>query len=101
MRTVEGASERVLGAKGETLLGKPLAEALGISDDDAKRIDERARAGERVEFVHRGNSRDGTWLRVEARVSAAGVEASVVDLCAMLLGAPPVQNLRALQLAQP
>jgi signal transduction histidine kinase len=72
--------------------GTPLAEALGISLDQAQALDARARAGGGVEFVRAGSGAEGRcWLRVSLGTQGRLARARVLDLDALLDKAPPVQ----------
>jgi signal transduction histidine kinase len=78
------------------LLDRPLHSALGITPERAQELDARARQDSRaVEFVsaHLGGE-DPTPLRLTLGLQAGEACAAVLDLNAMLEGAPPVQISR-------
>jgi two-component system sensor histidine kinase HydH len=87
----EGDCAGVLRASCESLVGLPLHAALGVTEELAVTLDQRARGGEGVEFVRRVEAGDGAWLRVTLGMSEGLASAGVLDLAAVLLGAPPVQ----------
>jgi len=75
--------------------GTSLAEALQVDAATARAIDARARAGGGVEFVRTGSADVSRWLRVST-VPGGGstIDARVLDVGALLEGAPPLQLSR-------
>jgi two-component system sensor histidine kinase HydH len=71
--------------------GTPLAEALDIDPERASALDARARAAGGVEFLRLGSGPEGRWLRLSLGVQGRLARARVLDLDALLEGAPPVQ----------
>lgn len=89
-----GACEAVLRRPAAALVGLPLAEALGVPAARAAQLDARLRAEPRaVEFlaVERPGQETRSTLRLALERGPSGVTAAVVDLSALLEGAPPVQ----------
>jgi len=74
--------------------GLPVLRALGVDETTARALDARAREGGGVEFVRAGDPAAPRWLRVRLQRNGEGVEARVVDLGALLEGAPPLQISR-------
>jgi len=90
--SLAGAAERVLGRPADELVGRPLSETLGVSAGTARDLHEHATPGGAVE--HLASARDGhtVCLRVTALLlEGEGRAASVVNLTALLDGAPPLQ----------
>jgi two-component system, NtrC family, sensor histidine kinase HydH len=71
--------------------GRPLAEALDVEAERASALDARARGGGGVEFLRLGSGPEGRWLRLSLDVQGQLARARVLDLDALLEGAPPVQ----------
>jgi signal transduction histidine kinase len=90
-----GACHAVLGRPAEALAGLTLAEALGVPSARAAQLDARARGaeGRAVEFlaVERPGAEAHVTLRLALSREGERVRAQVVDLSALLEGAPPVQ----------
>jgi two-component system sensor histidine kinase HydH len=91
----EGPCEQVLGRSRTELVGKPLHEALGISPLRAEELHAKAQASTTpsAEFVSfpRTKEETGKTLRLTLQQQDSGFHASVLDLTAMLQGAPPLQ----------
>lgn len=91
----EGATERVLRARADQLLGQPLQQALGISRASAAELDALARRDRpQVEFLRAKLGSDHAWLRLLLRLSEGRPSATVMDLDSLLEGAPPCQLSR-------
>ena len=71
--------------------GMPLAEALGVEPGAARALDHRARDGGGVEFVRSAVAGERRWLRLSLEAAGAVARARVLDLDALLEGAPPLQ----------
>jgi two-component system, NtrC family, sensor histidine kinase HydH len=93
LTAAEGACEEVLGKRSERLIGLPLHEALGISQEVARDLDVKARAadGSTTEFLTVGSGQRRTVLRIVIRVRGAEARGAAMDLREVLTGAPPVQ----------
>jgi signal transduction histidine kinase len=89
-----GACLRVLGDRGAALTGKPLHEALGVSPAQADDLDARARRGGEALFFKVKRGDQTRWLRAAPAMRGPDAAATVVDLDAMLAGAPPLQISR-------
>ncbi|MCI0671661.1 MAG: sensor histidine kinase, partial [Myxococcaceae bacterium] len=90
----DGACVPVLGRPALELPGLSLAEALGLPATRAVALESRMRAaGRGVEFIQvdRPDRSMRSTLRLEYSRTPEGLEAAVVDLSALLEGAPPVQ----------
>jgi len=89
----EGACEDVLGYSSKALIGLPLQEALGTTQEIAQDLDAKARAADGVitEFIASMSGPSRTVLRVHAAPAGSEVRASVMDLRKVLAGAPPIQ----------
>ncbi|MBI3182467.1 MAG: HAMP domain-containing histidine kinase [Myxococcales bacterium] len=91
----EGACERVLKSAPEQLLGKSLHEALVVDPKRAQELDAAARANRgAVEFVRCRVGEASAWMRLSLGLSSGLATAVVVDLEALLAGAPPLQISR-------
>jgi two-component system, NtrC family, sensor histidine kinase HydH len=71
--------------------GMPLAEALRVDARAARALDQRARDGGGVEFVRSGAAGERRWLRLSLDAAGTVARARVLDLDALLDGAPPLQ----------
>src|SRR4051812_33276937 len=91
--SVEGAAELVLGRPASDCVGSPLAEALGVTPSAARELHDRARAGEAtVEHVSSARGEKAVCLRLNVLAGEGGRRAaSVLNLSALLDGAPPLQ----------
>lgn len=88
----EGACEPIFGRAAPLLVGAPLAEVLGVSDERARELDAHTRAnGRTVEFVSVHRNHDVRTLRLVLERNGEGACANVLDIDAALIGAPPVQ----------
>ncbi|MCI0571365.1 MAG: HAMP domain-containing histidine kinase [Myxococcaceae bacterium] len=90
----DGACVPVLGRSALELPGLSLSEALGLPAARAVALESRMRAaGRGVEFIQvdRKDRAMRSTLRLEYSRTPEGLEAAVVDLSALLEGAPPVQ----------
>jgi two-component system sensor histidine kinase HydH len=93
LTAVEGASEEVLGQSSDRLIGLPLHEALGISEELARDLDAKARAADgcTIEFLAVGLGERTTVLRLVICVRDKTARAAAMDLRQVLTGAPPMQ----------
>lgn len=89
----EGACLSVLGRPADELVGLPLHEVLGISLKRAAELDKKARNGGATEFLV-STLRDPARLRVVLDSQGGTARAGILDLDAILHGAPPVQISR-------
>lgn len=88
----EGACERVLGRPESELVGRPLHEALGISEPRAASLDLRARQERKTtEFVPARPGPEPTVLRMSCAARDPEVTAAIQDAHAFLAGSPPLQ----------
>jgi signal transduction histidine kinase len=71
--------------------GMALAEALRVDPGAARALDHRARDGGGVEFVRSGVAGERRWLRLSLEPAGTVARARVLDLDALLEGAPPLQ----------
>jgi two-component system, NtrC family, sensor histidine kinase HydH len=91
----DGDCLRVLARDAGKLVGQSLAAALGVSEQRAVAIDQRARQAQgSVEFVYARPADDSTVLRLSVGVSHGEAFAWVVDMHALVAGAPPLQISR-------
>ena len=93
----EGDCATVLRRASPTRVGTPLHTALGITQERARELDSRAREDRRgVEFVvvAPGGGAPATHLRLVLGMDGEEAAAGVLDLGAVLEGAPPVQISR-------
>ncbi|MBE4748601.1 sensor histidine kinase [Corallococcus sp. ZKHCc1 1396] len=93
----EGDCDTVLRRAASTLVGSPLHTVLGITQERARELDARAREDRRaVEFVSTsfGGGPPPTYLRLVLGRDGDEASAGVLDLGAVLEGAPPVQISR-------
>jgi two-component system, NtrC family, sensor histidine kinase HydH len=92
----EGDCEGVLHHTAAELQEQPLHEVLGVSAEQAQALDRRAReGGHTVEFLYAQLGEGApTPLRLVLGLEQGEAAAGVVDLRAMLEGAPPVQLSR-------
>jgi len=91
--SVEGAAERVLGRPASGCVGSPLAEALGVAPAAAGELHDRARPGQAtIEHVMSARGERSVCLRLNVLAGKGGRRAaSVLNLSALLEGAPPLQ----------
>jgi len=83
-----GACERILGRPGTELEGGRIALALGISEQRAGELERKAHGqAEAVEFV----TNEDRTLRLALAARGEELWAGVLDLDALLAGAPPIQ----------
>ncbi|RKH13464.1 sensor histidine kinase [Corallococcus sp. CA053C] len=93
----EGDCATVLRRAPPALVGTPLHTALGVTQERARELDARAREDRRgVEFVvvAPGGGTPPTHLRLVLGMDGEEASAGVLDLGAVLEGAPPVQISR-------
>lgn len=88
---IEGAAAQVLRAEPGALAGRLLEEALGIPAALAERLDAKARAQGGVEFVDASLAGAPCWLWMNLGLEGGEAAAGVLDLRALLVGAPPLQ----------
>ena len=93
LTAAEGACEEVFGQPPERLIGLPLHEALGISEQVARDLDAKARAADgcTTEFLTAGSGQRRTVLRFVICVRDGEARGAAMDLRQVLSGAPPVQ----------
>ncbi|MBZ4418935.1 sensor histidine kinase KdpD [Myxococcus sp. RHSTA-1-4] len=93
---VEGDAATILRRPAAELLERPLHTVLGVTPERARELDARAREDRRaVEFVSAQlGGEDPTPLRLALGMDAGAACAGVLDLNAVLEGAPPVQISR-------
>ncbi|MCP3140681.1 sensor histidine kinase [Pyxidicoccus xibeiensis] len=93
---VEGDAANILRQPAQELLERPLYVALGVSAERARELDARAREDRRVvEFISaRLGGEDPIPLRLTLGLDGGEACAGVLDLNAVLEGAPPVQISR-------
>lgn len=93
LTAVEGACEEMFGQASERLIGLPLHEALGISEQVAKELDAKARSadGSVTEFLTAGSGERKRVLRIVMWVRDGEACGAAMDLRQLLTGAPPVQ----------
>jgi two-component system sensor histidine kinase HydH len=90
-----GNCRGVLARDAATLVGQPLATALGVPERRALAIDQKARQPSGgVEFVSARPSSDTTVLRLQVGAVNGDAFAWVVDMHALVAGAPPLQISR-------
>jgi nitrogen fixation/metabolism regulation signal transduction histidine kinase len=89
----EGACELVLGASAEDLVGRPLHQALAISESRARELHQAALESRpsQVEFVTSRAANEAGVLRLALAVRDGNPCAAVANLRHFLMGAPPVQ----------
>lgn len=93
--SLAGAAEEVLGRPAGELVGRPLPEALGVSDAAARELHEHAAPGGAVEHLTSAQGGRTACLRAKALLLEDGQRAaSVVNLTALVDGAPPLQISR-------
>lgn len=91
----DGNCRGVLARDARTLVGQPLSAALGVPEHSALAIDQKARhATGGVEFVAARPSNDATVLRLQLGTFEGEAFAWVVDMHALVAGAPPLQISR-------
>jgi two-component system, NtrC family, sensor histidine kinase HydH len=85
----EGACDLVFGTPADSLLGQPLHRALGISEDRARDLDQKAldAASAVVEFV----PNEAGVLRLALAWRNGNATAAITNLRHFLTGAPPLQ----------
>ena len=88
---LEGNADGLLKRPAASVCGLPLHEALGISEESALQLDARARAGDTLAFAATDRKDARTHWRLQLALVGDTVYATVVDLTALLKGAPPVQ----------
>lgn len=90
---VEGDSPALLRRPASELVDAPLNVALGIPPERARELDARAREDRRaVEFISaRLGGEEHSPLRLVLGMDGADATAAILDLDALLEGAPPVQ----------
>ena len=71
--------------------GMGLSDALGLEPRAAQALDRRARDGGGVEFVRSAIGGERRWLRLSLDLAGTLAHARVLDLDALLEGAPPLQ----------
>ena len=86
----EGACVELLNAPPDQLVGRALEEALRAAPSDVDRLVETARAAG-VVFLRSGADSSARWLRAAVATEAGEATAGLVDVQAVLLGAPPLQ----------
>ena len=93
--SAQGDCRGVLAREADALVGQPLASALGVPERRAVAIDQRARQ-ERggVEFVSARPSAEATVLRLQIGALDGDAFAWVMDMHALVAGAPPLQISR-------
>lgn len=93
---VEGDTANILRRPGTELLERPLHAVLGVTAERARELDARAREDRRaVEFISAQlGGEDPTPLRLTLGLDGGEASAGVMDLNAVLEGAPPVQISR-------
>ncbi len=92
VQSVEGPSQQVLRSDADSLRGQPLHQALGITATEAQELDgrSRSRSFESI-FLHAQLAGQKVWLRLTPGMSGKQPSAAVLDIEAMLHGAPPLQ----------
>src|SRR6185295_1743627 len=91
--SVDAAAEKVHGRPASDCVGSPLAEVLGVAAAAARELHDRARAGQAtVEHLTTARGERSVCLRLNVLAGDGGRRAaSVLNLSALLDGAPPLQ----------
>src|SRR5688500_1274669 len=93
--SVEGDAPRVLARDAAQLIGRPLAEVLGVPENRANAIDHKARhESDAVEFLPARPREEPTLLRLSLGTHEGDAFAWVLDMHALVGGAPPLQMAR-------
>jgi two-component system sensor histidine kinase HydH len=89
----EGACELVLGASADSLIGQSLHRALGISENRARELDQRACESNstQLDFLSVATGRESELLRLALGRRHGNASAGISNLRHFLAGAPPVQ----------
>lgn len=89
----EGACELVLRMSADSLLGRPLHQALRVPENRARELDQKALGPGpvRVEFVYTAGDKATGVLRLALGRRNGNASAAVADLRHYLEGAPPLQ----------